>query len=114
MGRRRKNSDSAMFAFIFIVGGALYLIMNMPILFFLIVVPLVVLWVLSLNSKNVRRAPKNRKIKPKHNPNRCDGDCDNCPSHYGYRHGRWYYGHGHQHGCERGGNGGAFGHTYRD
>ena len=45
----------------------------------------------------------------KKDPHRCDGDCDNCPAHYGYRYGRWYYGHGHQHGCERGGNGGASG-----
>ena len=44
----------------------------------------------------------------------CNGDCDNCPPHYGYRYGRWYYGHGHQGGCERGGNGGASGRTYRD
>ena len=46
--------------------------------------------------------------------NHCDGDCDNCPAHYGYRYGRWYYGHGHQYGCERYGNGGATGKTYRD
>ena len=45
---------------------------------------------------------------------RCDGNCAHCPPHYGYRYGRWYYGHGHQHGCERGGNGGATGRTYRD
>ena len=44
----------------------------------------------------------------------CDRDCDNCPPHYGYRYGRWYYGHGHQHGCQKGGNGGAKGITYRD
>ena len=44
----------------------------------------------------------------------CNGDCANCPPHYGYRYGRWYYGHGHQGGCERGGNGGASGKTYRD
>ena len=50
----------------------------------------------------------------KKNSNRCDGDCDNCPAHYGYRYGRWYYGHGHQHGCLRGGNGGRTGRTYRD
>ena len=37
---------------------------------------------------------------------RCDGDCANCPPHYGYRYGRWYYGKGHRYGCERGGNGG--------
>lgn len=35
----------------------------------------------------------------------CDGDCANCPAHYGYRYGRWYYGHHHTHGCEFGGNG---------
>ena len=35
---------------------------------------------------------------------RCDGDCENCPAHYGYRYGRWYYGHNHTHGCQRGGN----------
>ena len=44
----------------------------------------------------------------------CNGDCANCPPHYGYRYGRWYYGHGHQGGCERGGNGGYSGRTYRD
>lgn len=44
----------------------------------------------------------------------CDGDCSSCPAHYGYRYGRWYYGHGHQHSCQRGGNGGASGKTYRD
>ena len=48
------------------------------------------------------------------NTHRCNGDCDNCPAHYGYRYGRWYYGHGHQHGCVRGGNGGATGRTNRD
>ena len=37
-------------------------------------------------------------------PGRCTGDCANCPPHYGYRYGRWYYGHGHVHGCEFGGN----------
>lgn len=37
-------------------------------------------------------------------PRRCAGDCSNCPAHYGYRYGRWYYGHHHSHGCEFGGN----------
>ncbi len=40
---------------------------------------------------------------------RCDGDCANCPPHYGYRYGRWYYGHGHDRGCEFGGNKGGGG-----
>ena len=35
---------------------------------------------------------------------KCDGDCANCPPHYGYRYGRWYYGHSHTEGCEFGGN----------
>jgi len=42
------------------------------------------------------------KKKP-HN-GKCNGDCANCPPHYGYRYGRWYYGHGHVRGCEFGGN----------
>lgn len=37
-------------------------------------------------------------------PGHCTGDCANCPPHYGYRYGRWYYGQGHQHSCEFGGN----------
>ena len=41
----------------------------------------------------------------KHN-GKCCGDCANCPAHYGYRYGRWYYGHHHTHGCEFGGKGG--------
>lgn len=44
--------------------------------------------------------------KQKHN-GKCSGDCANCPPHYGYRHGRWYYGHDHTHGCEFGGNKGS-------
>lgn len=35
---------------------------------------------------------------------RCNGDCANCPPHYGYRYGRWYYGHHHTRSCEFGGN----------
>lgn len=48
-------------------------------------------------------AGKNKSHK--HN-GKCNGDCANCPAHYGYRYGRWYYGHHHNHGCEFGGNGG--------
>jgi len=44
--------------------------------------------------------------KPSH-PGRCTGDCANCPDHYGYRYGRWYYGQHHSHGCEFGGNDGS-------
>ena len=35
---------------------------------------------------------------------RCEGDCSKCPPHYGYRYGRWYYGHNHVYGCQFGGN----------
>ena len=38
---------------------------------------------------------------------KCDGNCASCPPHYGYRYGRWYYGHGHMYGCEFGGNRGG-------
>ena len=54
------------------------------------------------------------RMGEKKDSGRCDGDCNHCPAHYGYRHGRWYYGHGHQHGCERHGNGGASGRTCRN
>lgn len=40
---------------------------------------------------------------------RCNGDCAHCPPHYGYRYGRWYYGHHHTRGCEFGGNCGGGG-----
>lgn len=44
--------------------------------------------------------------KNRHN-GRCNGDYAHCPPHYGYRYGRCYYGHDHQHGCEFGGNCGS-------
>ena len=55
-----------------------------------------------------------REEKHPHDNGRCDGNCDTCPAHFGYRYGRWYYGHGHQWGCEYGGNGGASGKSNRD
>ena len=48
-------------------------------------------------------APIDNHSSKSHN-GRCNGDCANCPPHYGYRYGRWYYGHGHIEGCEFGGN----------
>ena len=45
-----------------------------------------------------------RKRNTSSHPGRCSGDCAHCPPHYGYRYGRWYYGKGHTHGCEFGGN----------
>lgn len=52
----------------------------------------------------------NKPKKAEGPSSRCDGDCAHCPPHYGYRHGRWYYGHGHTEGCQRGGNRGGAGH----
>lgn len=43
MRRRKSDSGSGTFWFIFIVGGSAFLIMNFPIIFFLVVVPLAVL-----------------------------------------------------------------------
>ena len=45
--------------------------------------------------------------KRKRHNGRCDGDCANCPPHYGYRYGRWYYGHHHVYGYVFGGNNGG-------
>lgn len=52
-------------------------------------------------------AKEDRHTSP-HN-GRCDGDCANCPPHYGYRYGRWYYGRHHHYGCQFGGNHGGGG-----
>ena len=48
-------------------------------------------------------------LSKKKDHGRCDGDCKNCPPHYGYRYGRWYYGKDHTEGCTRGGNRGGGG-----
>ncbi len=50
----------------------------------------------------------NNSKQHRHN-GRCNGNCAHCPPHYGYRYGRWYYGHNHVHGCEFGGNKGSGG-----
>ena len=46
-------------------------------------------------------------LHQKRHNGRCNGDCAHCPPHYGYRYGRWYYGHDHVYGCEFGGNKGS-------
>lgn len=53
----------------------------------------------SLGLASLLFGSKNRNTSRK-----CNGDCAHCPPHYGYRYGRWYYGHGYTHGCEFGGN----------
>ena len=57
----------------------------------------------TVRSKYVSTPAPKRPAAKKHS-GKCTGDCANCPPHYGYRHGRWYYGHGHIEGCEFGGN----------
>lgn len=57
---------------------------------------------LSIASESSSRNSSNTR-----NQRRCTGDCDHCPAHYGYRYGRWYYGHHHVYGCEFGGNDGS-------
>jgi len=52
---------------------------------------------------------KNKRNRTRPHSGRCDGDCANCPPHYGYRYGRWYYGRHHQYGCQYGGNRGGGG-----
>lgn len=52
--------------------------------------------------------------KRKRNSNYCDGNCNSCPRHYGYRYGRWYYGRGHRYGCQHGGKGNDPKRTARD
>ena len=54
--------------------------------------------------KNVTHTENKSNAKSKKHSGKCDGDCANCPPHYGYRYGRWYYGHSHTEGCEFGGN----------
>ena len=60
----------------------------------------------SSRTKSNADSPSSQK---KRHSGRCDGDCANCPPHYGYRHGRWYYGHDHIEGCVFGGNKGGGG-----
>lgn len=47
---------------------------------------------------------KSKKTPNRYNNQVCNRDCKNCPPHYGYRYGRWYYCHHHNQGCELGGN----------
>lgn len=54
-----------------------------------------------------RRQENDTYSSPRRHNGRCNGDCAHCPPHYGYRYGRWYYGHDHVHGCEFGGNRGS-------
>ena len=49
-------------------------------------------------------AETSRDNKKHAHSGKCNGDCANCPPHYGYRYGRWYYGKHHTEGCEFGGN----------
>ena len=52
------------------------------------------------SQKNSTTVDKHKPTSKKHN-GKCDGNCANCPPHYGYRYGRWYYGHDHVEVCVR-------------
>lgn len=107
---------------IFLIAGILFLIMEYPMIFWSIVLGFVALIVIGIviaikfpnfavkDKTDITRSYFEEddeqlifEVPKKHN-GRCDGDCANCPSHYGYRYGRWYYGHDHVEGCEFGGN----------
>jgi hypothetical protein len=111
-----------------IIGGlCLFLIMEHPLIFWGLIIFLATLFILiiifgTIGGKSTNRSAvhyKRRTVTSTHKPEdfsiftssqnnvysgKCDGDCANCPPHYGYRYGRWYYGHNHSRGCERRGN----------
>ena len=107
---------------LFLFAGILFLIMEYPMIILTIVLGFVALIVIGviIASKFPNFAKKHKtnttmsnfeeddeplifEVPKKHN-GRCNGNCANCPPHYGYRYGRWYYGHDHVEGCEFGGN----------
>ena len=109
-----------------LVGIVVWMLMEHPVIFWSIVGGLALISVLRLLvavSRSESDCQSSRKPEkgdddflffeaPKKTHKRkgkCSGDCKNCPPHYGYRYGRWYYGHGHNHGCEFGGNKGGGG-----
>ena len=104
-----------------LVGVAVWMLMEHPVIFWSIVsffgVLIVIGIVIAIKFPNLVGKHKTNtnpthfeKDKlpifevPKKHKGKCDGDCANCPPHYGYRYGRWYYGHDHVEGCEFGGN----------
>lgn len=114
--------------FAIILGIIVFLAMVHPIIFALIVCGIIIILAIvvvsaiiqstknqSQSNKNYNKAEKassysfSNSSKSKKHSGKCDGDCANCPPHYGYRHGRWYYGHNHIEGCEFGGNKGSGG-----
>ena len=114
--------------FAIILGIIVFLAMVHPIIFALIVCGIIIILAIvvvsaiiqstknqSQSNKNYHKVEKassysfSNSSKSKKHSGKCDGDCANCPPHYGYRHGRWYYGHNHMEGCEFGGNKGSGG-----
>lgn len=130
MRKQSKNDkDGPLISLIILLGLPLYLLMTHPLIFWLLVILFLAVMVVLIASSAKKHPPKNShgggflsglaglseglsssSSDKKHNHNgKCDGDCKNCPPHYGYRYGRWYYGHNHMEGCEFGGNSGSGG-----
>ncbi len=64
------------------------------------------LTLLGLLIKNPRANKQDKALRRKGSI-QCGLGNPNCKPHYGYRYGRWYYGHHHTEGCEFGGNCGS-------
>ena len=113
-------------ALLVILGIVLYLLFEHPVIFWIVVALFIAIIVIAIagaikSPSEHRWEPQEEKISffdddssekiyKKHRAGqRCNGDCANCPPHYGYRYGRWYYGHDHIEGCEFGGNRGGGG-----
>lgn len=100
--------------------GVFFLLSGIPFVFWLIIAVLIlsvalgiILYCLGYRGNNTDSSHldnldfdfiSEETPKKKTHTGKCDGDCANCPPHYGYRYGRWYYGHDHVHGCQFGGN----------
>ena len=79
------------------------------VMLFIIVFILTIVFLCTFEPGSHESHDENRRPEPEKTGwgGRCNGDCENCPPHYGYRYGRYYYGHDHHHGCEFGGNRGG-------
>ena len=114
--------------FAIILGIIVFLAMVHPIIFALIICGIIIILAIvvvsaiiqstknqSQSNKNFHKVEKDSSYsfsnssKYKKHSGKYDGNCANCPPHYGYRYGRWYYAHNHMEGCEFGGNQGSGG-----
>ena len=126
--RRKNDKGEDLIPLILFLGLPIYLLMEHPVVFWVLAILIIAVLVLLVALPSHKKKQRSRKNsgdsflstlaglgeelssnkKHKHS-GKCDGDCENCPPHYGYRYGRWYYGHNHMEGCEFGGNSGSGG-----